>query len=147
MKCCARCKLLKPEVDFGFKSRASGKRHYVCRACQSAYRKDHYQKNRSRYIEKAHRWNGEQRLKLEQFIAEWLLTHPCVDCGTDDIVVLEFDHISDKTLEISQMFRSGYSVEAVLQEIGKCVVRCANCHRKKTARERNDWRFRYKPGP
>ena len=38
--------------------------------------------------------------------------------------------------------RDGASWETLLSEIEKCVVRCANCHRRKTAREQNSIRFR-----
>lgn len=58
-------------------------------------------------------------------------THPC-PCGESDIRCLDFDHIrGEKDRNISRMVRDGYSLESIKREIEKCVVLCANCHRKK----------------
>jgi hypothetical protein len=58
----------------------------------------------------------------------------CVDCGVDDLRVLEFDHIrGSKILEVSKMVtRHSFSLDDIDREISKCVVRCVNCHRRKT---------------
>lgn len=62
----------------------------------------------------------------------------CVDCGEDDPLVLEFDHLKDKKFNITRGLRER-SWEAVLDEIAKCEVVCANCHRRRTAK-RGGWR-------
>jgi hypothetical protein len=36
------------------------------------------------------------------------------------------------------MIQSGYSIAKIKEEIEKCEVRCANCHRKVTA-QRGNW--------
>src|SRR6202022_3269562 len=66
----------------------------------------------------------------------YLLEHPCVDCGETDITVLEFDHLRDKTQNVSALIRGTNSWARIEAEIAKCVVRCANCHRRETARRR-----------
>lgn len=67
----------------------------------------------------------------------YLDEHPCVDCGESDPIVLDFDHIrGTKTASVSYLLGSSMSWDRVQKEIDKCVVRCANCHRKKTAKER-----------
>jgi len=49
-------------------------------------------------------------------------------------MVLEFDHVrGTKSGNISEMMRGGFSWKRVLEEIEKCEIRCANCHRRKTA--------------
>jgi hypothetical protein len=40
-----------------------------------------------------------------------------------------------KVADVSQMVRDGSPIVKIQREIAKCVVRCANCHRRKTARE------------
>jgi hypothetical protein len=65
-----------------------------------------------------------------------LLHHSCVDCGESDPLVLDFDHVRGmKKRHVSRMISGGTSIETLRKEIEKCVVRCANCHRRKTARE------------
>jgi len=57
-----------------------------------------------------------------------------VDCGESDPVVLEFDHREDKRLIISKAVNN-YGIPGLTAEVAKCDVRCANCHRRKTAIE------------
>ncbi len=67
----------------------------------------------------------------------YLCAHPCVDCGENDVRVLQFDHTDPTTKEdnVSRLVKTSAWVR-VLDEIRKCAVRCANCHRIKTAERR-----------
>jgi hypothetical protein len=68
-----------------------------------------------------------------QFVLDYLRTHPCVDCGESDPVVLEFDHVrGKKDGSISAMVSAGRPIAVIQAEIEKCDVRCANCHRETT---------------
>lgn len=79
--------------------------------------------------------------RIRSFLAAHLETHPCVDCGEADPIVLEFDHVRGKKLAaVSTLAR--ISLKGVVAEVAKCDVRCGNCHRRKTARERNWWIWR-----
>jgi hypothetical protein len=82
-----------------------------------------------------------QRTANQAFIVDYLRTHPCVDCGERDIVVLEFDHLRDKTASVSRLLAAN-SIRRIQQEIAKCEVVCANCHRRRTARRVNSYRHR-----
>lgn len=64
-------------------------------------------------------------------MVDYLKQHPCVDCGENDPVVLEFDHMGNKSCHVSEMRCS--PLEKIAQEITKCEVRCCNCHRRKIA--------------
>lgn len=73
------------------------------------------------------------RVAVREYVWSYLELHPCIDCGETDPVVLEFDHISEKTIAVSHMNQIGADIDKVQMEIDKCVVRCANCHRRKTS--------------
>jgi hypothetical protein len=69
---------------------------------------------------------------IQEFIVDYLKTHPCVDCGINDILVLEFDHVKGKSENVSHLMRQGCSINRLKEEIDLCEVRCCNCHRRKT---------------
>lgn len=90
-------------------------------------------------------WNDANapdiRESNRRYIFEYLLEHPCVDCGESNPLVLEFDHVrGKKRFSISSVMNSTYRIETIQKEIDKCEVRCANCHRRKTAQEW-DWKI------
>lgn len=58
----------------------------------------------------------------------------CVDCDERDLVVLDFDHVGEKTGNVTHLARRGASLARLKAEIGQCEVRCANCHRRRTRR-------------
>jgi hypothetical protein len=69
------------------------------------------------------------------------MCHPCVDCGEPDIQVLDFDHVRGiKLSSIARMLSQRRPVASILDEMEKCEVRCANCHRRATARRTPNWR-------
>ena len=75
-------------------------------------------------------------MRNKAFILQYLVTHPCVDCGEADPIVLEFDHVKGKkTCDISKMSGHARSLLVIEKEIAKCEVRCANCHRRKTRKQ------------
>jgi hypothetical protein len=135
-KRCSRCGELKDLREFSLKDRRKGILHGYCRACHAKWNRDHYQRNRGVYIKNANRNNARYWAENLARVAEYLRGHPCVDCGEDDLVVLEFDH-RDRTMKrmpVSLMTRS-YTWAEVEREIAKCDVRCANCHRRRTAQQ------------
>lgn len=106
---------------------------------QKIWASEHYQRNKQKMIEKASINNKLSRERNKKYIQDYLLSHPCVDCGNSNIIVLEFDHITnDKKLDISNMSQHAYSIESLRKEIEKCEVRCANCHRIVTYNRRNN---------
>ncbi|HLZ25718.1 MAG TPA: hypothetical protein VKV73_00170 [Chloroflexota bacterium] len=62
----------------------------------------------------------------------------CVDCGEIDVLVLQFDHRERKTTDVSRLVGNGCSASRLADELAKCDIRCASCHRRRTA-ERGGW--------
>ena len=97
----------------------------------------HYKKHKEQYKLKAKRRNRNQRKWAREFVHRIKSKLSCVDCGESDPIVLEFDHIcGEKIHNIADMVNQSYSIETIKNEIRKCQVRCANCHRKKTYQRR-----------
>lgn len=141
MKQCVTCGEFKEETEFAFRNKALKRRWGTCKTCQRAQRKDWYERNRETHITNTRENKKRAIQEGQQFIWDYLTTHPCVDCGETDPVVLEFDHVRGrKRKAVGDLARQGYSIDAIKMEIAKCVVRCANCHRKKTHRERGWFR-------
>ena len=139
-KKCSSCAKEFPLDQFNWKNRLEETRHSRCKSCIRQQRKVAYQARRSYYIASNVRLKAERRRRYIQRICEYLSEHPCVDCGEADPVVLDFDHIGgNKTANISYLLGTVASWERLAHEISKCEVRCANCHRRKTAREQG-WR-------
>ena len=145
LKFCIKCHVAKPITDFVFINRALGRRQSWCRPCDAAYKRAWYAKNRERHIGKVR--VGRERISAENQARMWayLALHPCVDCGETDPVVLEFDHIRDKVRNVSSMTR-GWRWQRMEEEIAKCEVRCANCHRRKTAKTQGYFERKRRPG-
>lgn len=128
------CHQERPEADFAFRTIVTGVRQDHCRACHAAYRRQHYLDNRETYIKReVARING-YRLANRLQLFEYLSTHGCVDCHESDVLVLEFDHRdpATKTREVTYL-AARKPWKFVDAEMAKCDVRCANCHRRRTA--------------
>ena len=146
LKKCSCCKVVMDESKFNWKFK-NVKRSYNCRTCSRNYLKSHYQRNHQYYLLKAKRRNLIIGEATHQYLGDYLRSHPCVDCGETDILVLEFDHIDrkNKLESVATMVRLDVAMEKLKHEISKCEVRCANCHRRKTEIENNSWKIKFAP--
>lgn len=71
-----------------------------------------------------------RRQVARRFVDHYLRDKRCIDCGLGNPICLEFDHVRGaKRFAVSYMISKGYSTEVIAEEIKKCEVRCANCHR------------------
>lgn len=134
-KICSSCRLWKPLDAFNRRSGAKDGRQWNCRACNAAYHRRNKRRINALVRERNKRVWGNNTRQLYAYLTR----HPCVDCGETDPVVLEFDHLRDKTRSIASLLR-GWRWETVLAEIAKCDVVCANCHRRRTFKRQQSWR-------
>lgn len=104
---------------------------------QKEYAKKHYSLNKEKCVNRSVKNNIKTRINSRKYVNDYLLNHACVDCGESDPIVLEFDHINDnKAYNIADMIRDALSIKTIQEEIDKCEVRCANCHRRITHKRR-----------
>src|SRR2546430_16907737 len=132
MRACTKCGELKPRDAFPPVRRGEPELQSWCRACFAAYGREYYRKNRDAQKSRLLRNVAATRAENRRRIIEYLATHPCVECGETDIIVLEFDHLGDKVADVSTYASGGRTWARIETEIQKCEVRCANCHRRKT---------------
>ncbi len=90
------------------------------------------------YLARRDRCN-EQRVRMRTRNREVLIgakTAPCADCGNSyPSYVMDFDHIPErgkKRQNVGHLVANANSVAMLLQEIAKCDLVCANCHRIRT---------------
>lgn len=139
-KICGKCKEDLPIENFSKKSiRKDDSIRYqpYCKKCVKEYKDIHYTNNKKYYISKAKKNRIKVRNSTIIKLLEYFKTHPCVDCGESNPLVLEFDHIGNKEFNISYKLGNGLSWIKLMKEIDKCEVRCANCHKIKTAKQFN----------
>ncbi len=141
-KLCTKCKQELSLIEFSWKLKDVQYSSH-CKECSRRSIKSHYYRNKQYYLIKAKRRNDFIKQTGYTFLKNYLLEHACVDCGETDILVLEFDHRSrdNKSGDVSRMLRVTGSVEKLKDEVYKCDVRCANCHRRKTAHESGNWKL------
>ena len=131
-KICSGCGHPRKLTDFHWKDRAKGTRQSRCKTCSREAVNKHFRENTERYCQR----QRDRRLECRRLYLQYLSLHHCVDCGEDDPVVLVPDHVRGrKTHGISKLLHNNPCWTAVLKELKKCDIRCANCHARKTARE------------
>src|SRR3989344_6923960 len=134
MKFCPGCQEEKSLDMFARnKARYDGLQSH-CKECKSRHDHSYYILNKKVHYLRVKKYLRQNRQKLWEHLTQ----HSCVDCGEKNPIVLEFDHLGDKTGTISWLLRQRRSWDTIAKEIDKCQVRCANCHRIKTAKEL-DW--------
>jgi hypothetical protein len=52
----------------------------------------------------------------------------CQCCEEKEPVALDFHHLEEKEFHVSEMLKR--NMPSIISEINKCIVLCANCHRK-----------------
>lgn len=74
------------------------------------------------------------RERNKDFVDAYKIATRCKDCNKNyPPMVMEFDHVSDdKFMSVSVLVGNGYPVDVIREEMNKCELVCANCHRIRT---------------
>ncbi|QCW04856.1 homing endonuclease associated repeat-containing protein [Natrinema pallidum] len=82
-------------------------------------------------------WNTERSLERRASHRAWAnelqrANGGCVRCSETNPVCLDFHHVDEeqKEMAVGKMIAFGYAKDRIRNEIEKCIVLCANCHRK-----------------
>lgn len=134
MKICGECKEEKELSEFHKNSTKAFGVANTCKLCRKKYHNKWYSENKELQKSRVKKANKKVRRENRKRLWDYLLTHPCVDCSESRPQVLEFDHVrGKKRKDVSSMM--DYSWATILDEIAKCDVRCANCHKMKTCEQ------------
>ncbi|QXL90328.1 hypothetical protein [Salmonella phage NINP13076] len=73
--------------------------------------------------------NEKEVLKCKKLLLDFK-SSGCILCGEKEPVALDLHHIDESTKDanVSDLMRRG--TKRLIDEMNKCVVLCANCHRK-----------------
>jgi len=98
----------------------------VRRQKHKEYSRRYYEKNREAIIAKTSHSKIEQRKKWTAFKS----TLKCINCGYSHPAALDFHHVilGPDNIKVHRLL-ANQAYERIMEEIKKCVVLCANCHR------------------
>lgn len=137
MKYCKLCNTDKKLDEFNKNKNGKYGVDSYCRECSKKRDKERYKDIYPTIKEEKNKKNKLRIDKKRNYIIEYLKLHPCVDCGEKDPIVLEFDHVRGIKIDTVCRMVHKNSMEMIKKEISKCDIRCANCHRRKTAKDFN----------
>ncbi len=101
------------------KRRSDYQREYHKNIWYPAHRQDRIDRSR------------RKREELVEWYREYKKTLKCADCGQTHPATLEFHHLdpAKKEVNISRLIATSSSLRRLKEEMAKCIVLCANCHR------------------
>lgn len=134
---CRTCKTWKPKEEFSYRDVERGLLQYDCRQCAQQHRRNSYTNHRETPRLSNDEWTRRAVEAAKEYVYEYLATHPCVDCGNNNVLTLTFDHVrGTKRGTLADMVGRGRSLETIKEEIGKCEVVCFNCHMRREHKRR-----------
>lgn len=130
-KVCGTCKESLPLDKFSRSKAKPDGLQSKCKDCTKTYYQDYY-KNSPTEKDRILAKNAAHRASLREIVRE-KKSVPCADCDRSfPHYVMDFDHQYDKKFNIGSSVSSGLPMKSLLEEIDKCEVVCANCHRERT---------------
>lgn len=130
MKRCAKCGVTKFTSDFTISRSRKDGLNPSCKECHRQYTRTHYENNKRYYKSKAR----DHQRKTTDLVRQLKDGKACTDCKVSyPYYVMDFDHIRGRKVnDVARMVNTGASKEAILLELEKCDLVCANCHRERT---------------
>jgi len=125
---CSTCKLEKLYSEFSKNKTKKTGINTICKECRKVYIRKHYKANKSYYLDKA----AQQKQDAKKYWHEFKSKLKCNRCGYNKHwAALDFHHTDGdkKDFGISFAVANGWGRQRILDEIDKCEVLCANCHR------------------
>jgi transcription elongation factor Elf1 len=93
------------------------------------YMRSWYQKNSTLQVQR----NRKRRQAIREWFSEFKASLKCSRCNENHPACLEFHHADPSQKETtinSAIWQLDWGKERILAEAAKCIILCANCHRK-----------------
>lgn len=140
MKYCSFCKKNLNELDFYVRKtgKRAGQIYEKCKNCMKVRGRYYYANNHDRQLTLAIKRRHKAYLEKRSYLNK-VKDKPCMDCGTKyPFYVMDFDHKKGerKINDVAYMVTRNWSLQKIKEEIIKCDVVCANCHRIRTYKPR-----------
>ncbi len=120
---CSKCNATKPLKEF-----VRNEQHKT--TCKNCHKKKVYGW-RSENPVRTQRISHRNYISSAEFIRSFKSGKKCTDCGIIyPYFVLDFHHLQDKEWNVSKLYQKSRS--RIKEEMNKCVLICANCHRERT---------------
>lgn len=126
MSICTECNEDKPDHAFSFRNKEESIRQKKCKTCVAIITKKHYENNKEDYKKRQRNSRGIEREKRKSLINS--LKTKCSLCEEDFPAALDFHHIDPSIKE--HMVTRDVGRKRILNESKKCIILCANHHRK-----------------
>lgn len=128
MKTCSKCKRKLNLKNFNKNNaRKDGYQNY-CRDCHHSCNRRHYHSHKARIVARA----SERRKRFRKEVDAFKAGKGCKFCGEKEPCCLDLHHPDPalKKFTISVAVGKKKNLTEILEEAEKCMVMCANCHRK-----------------
>ena len=144
---CKRCEQLKLKERFlAWSTRGGAVQHRGhCLDCRQTYAEERtlelveYRQQYNAGKRSLKRTRDRQRREEVKAAIAKLKDAPCLDCGNRfPPVAMDFDHLGGKTKSIAEMAGQAYKLDLILEEIKRCELVCACCHRIRTEKRKQN---------
>lgn len=113
--------------EFSMKNSSKGRLQPHCKSCQKTLYKSDYVGKKEAY--KLRKYENVKRLKKE--VNDLKSKTGCQCCSERELCCLDFHHIEPALkIDVISYFVNAGSRKKLFLEISKCIIVCANCHRK-----------------
>ena len=137
MKICSMCKEKK---DFSlFNKKGANRTQPYCKTCDNKKSRERYAENRQEHSKKVYERNKKVRKELSLYIKDIKEKTPCTDCKKYyPSYVMDFDHVIGLKINNISVLVNQLAKNILIEELKKCEVVCANCHRERTFNKRKE---------
>jgi len=145
-KKCSKCNKIKSYDDFQRRNSAINFSLYSwCKECHAKHQKSAREPKKKKSNKRIQELRATRRIEVQNLIVSHLKSAACIKCSENNILCLDFDHRdpTQKEFCVSQAVNLVPSLKRLKDEIAKCDILCANCHRIKTAQENNNFKLKH----